>query len=94
MVYNDQIEDKIDEITDELNFKYPTIKNLRWISIKLLENDKELMNRYSDLSSNLLKESYESQIINEKYDFIEEVLSETIINKSKRKLQLIVWIKF
>ena len=86
MVYNDQIEDKIDEITDELNFKYPTIKNLRWISIKLLENDKELMNRYSDLSSNLLKESYESQIINEKYDFIEEVLSETIINKSKKEV--------
>lgn len=86
MVYSDQIEDKIDEITDELNFKYPTIKNLRWISIKLLENDKELMNRYSDLSSNLLKESYESQIINEKYDFIEEVLSETIINKSKKEV--------
>lgn len=83
MVYSDAIEDKIDEISDELNSKYSSVKNLRWLSIKLLENDKEIIDKYSDLSSNLLRQTYETQIINEKYNFIEEILSETIINRSK-----------
>lgn len=77
MVYSDAIEDKIDEISDELNSKYSSVKNLRWLSIKLLENDKEIIDKYSDLSSNLLRQTYETQIINEKYNFIEEILSKT-----------------
>lgn len=43
MVYSDAIEDKIDEISDELNSKYSSVKNSRWLSIKLLENDKEII---------------------------------------------------
>lgn len=94
MVYSDQIEDKIDEITDELNFKYPTIKNLRWISIKLLENDKELMNRYSDLSSNLLKNHMSPKLLMRNMISSKKYYLKQSLIKVKRKLQLIVWIKF
>ena len=57
MVYSNSIEDKIGEITDELVSKYSILKNLRGLSINLLENDKEITNKCSSLSSDLLRHS-------------------------------------
>ena len=84
MVYSDEIEDKIDIIIMELKDKYPNIKNYRWHAIKLLEQDKEITEKYPVNLPTVIDRSYESDIINEKYDFIEEIVDEVLINKDKQ----------
>ena len=85
MVYSDEIEDKIDIIKERLKEKYPDLFNHRWHAIKILEGDKTVTERYpidlpSDFSCN-----YESEIINQKYDFIDEIVSEVLVNKEKKE---------
>lgn len=84
VVYSDEIEDKIDVITERLKLKYPDIKNYRWYSIKLLERDDEITENYPVGISDVVDRSYETDIINQKYDFIEEVISEVLVNKEKK----------
>lgn len=84
MVYSDLIEDKIDQLSDKLKQKYPEIKNLRWHAIKLLENDTEIREKYPLDCPEILDRSYEKDIINQKYDFIAEVIQEVLVNKSKK----------
>ncbi|TAH71175.1 MAG: ferrous iron transport protein B [Anaerolineaceae bacterium] len=82
LVYSDDIEDKIDEISFALRQKHGKINNLRWHAIKLLEMDPQIINQYPiDLKS--IERSYEEDIINQKYDFIEEVLEEVLVNRSE-----------
>lgn len=81
MVYSDDIEDKIDAVTDVLKTEYPEMDNYRWHAIKLLEQDAEVSARYPVELSHILDKSYESEIINQKYDFIEEIIHEVVVNK-------------
>ena len=46
MVYSDEIEDKIDIISDRLRDRYKDIINVRWHAIKILEKDSEILSRY------------------------------------------------
>lgn len=85
MVYSDKIEDKIDIIITELKKKYPEITNYRWHAIKLLEQDQEITERYPLDMPEVLDRNYESDIINEKYDFIEEIIDEVLVNKNRRE---------
>lgn len=80
MVYKDEIEDLIDDISEQLLNKYPEIVNVRYHAIKYLENDPAIRKKYP---LNKEYDSYESEIINEKYDFIEEIIHECLINKEK-----------
>ena len=84
MVYSDKIEDKIDLIMDELKRKYPNLKNYRWHAIKLLEQDKEITDHYPVDLPEVIDRSYESDIINEKYDFIQEIIKEVVVNKDRQ----------
>jgi ferrous iron transport protein B len=85
MVYSDKIEDKIDLIIDELRKKYPEIRNYRWHALKLLERDQEITARYPVDLPAVIDRSYESDIINEKYDFISEIMNEVIMNRAERE---------
>lgn len=84
MVYSDDIEDKIDAVIAMLENRYPEIENMRWHAIKLLEHDAEISARYPIDLSGIADESLESEIINQKYDFIDEIISEVLINKEKK----------
>lgn len=84
MVYSDEIEDKIDRVSELLEVKYPEIHNLRWHALKILEADEEIMERYPLNLTGITDKSYESEIISQKYDFIEEIISETLVNKNER----------
>ena len=84
VVYSDEIEDKIDKISELLEVKYPELTNLRWHAIKILENDKEILEKYPLNLKGVLDRSYESDIINQKYDFIEEIISEVLVNKDEK----------
>lgn len=85
VVYSDDIEDKIDSISEILLYTYPGIKNVRWHAIKLLEQDEEIMERYPVNLSGIVDRNYETDIINQKYDFIEEIIEEVLVNKSKKE---------
>ena len=84
MVYSDKIEEKIDIITERLIEKYGNITNPRWISLKLLEKDSEIVEKYPLELEDVVDRSYETDIINEKYDFIEEIIEEVLVNKESK----------
>lgn len=83
IVYSDEIEDKIEEVGKALYKKYGDIGNIRWHAIKLLEMDSEIMMKYP-IDTSIIPRSYEEDIINQKYDFIEEVLDEVLIHRSEK----------
>lgn len=84
MVYSDGIEDKIDLITERLKAAYPEMPNYRWHAIKLLERDAEIVEKYPLDFSDIIDRSYEKDIINEKYDFIEEIIEEVVVNRNQK----------
>lgn len=85
MVYDDVIEDKIDAVIEKYRAKYPNMQNMRWHAIKALEQDQSVLERYPVELDGIVDRSYEKDIINEKYDFIEEVIEETLVNKSEKE---------
>ena len=85
MVYSDEIEDKIDLIIAEFRKKYPDMNNMRWHAIKMLEQDETVLKKYPVDLKWPDGQSYEKEIINQKYDFIEEVIEETLANKSEKE---------
>lgn len=84
MVYDDVIEDKIDAIIEQFRTKYPDMINMRWHAIKVLEQDETVLKRHPVDTEGIVDRSYEKDIINEKYDFIEEVIDEILVNKSEK----------
>ena len=84
IVYSDEIEDMIDIISEQLVEKYGEITNVRWHALKLLERDDEILNQYPIEFTRTHTKSYESEIINQKYDFIQEIIDEVLVNKSKK----------
>ncbi len=84
MVYSDAIEDKIDQIIPELQHRYPGLTNYRWHALKLLEGDQEITQKYPVDLPQVLDRSYESDIINQKYDFIGEIIDEVLIHKERQ----------
>ncbi len=84
MVYSDGIEDKIDLLIPLLQEKYPGLTNYRWYALKLLEGDKEITASYPIDCPQALDRSYEKDIINEKYNFIEEIIDEVLVNREEK----------
>lgn len=84
MVYSDTIEDAIDQVITELKRNCPDMRNYRWHAIKLLGQDTEICEKYPIHLPDVLNRNYESQIINEKYDFIEEIVAEVLIHKQRQ----------
>lgn len=62
----------------------PSLDNSRWLAIKLLEDDEEIRGRYPQQAKEILDRSYENDIINGKYDYIEEVVEECLFNKQEK----------
>lgn len=86
MVYSDEIEDKIDDIIVYMEEKYPGFDNYRWLAIKQLEQDQEVTDRYPVDLPDVIDKNYESEIINQKYDFIQEIVEEVVVNKNRQEV--------
>lgn len=82
--YDDDIESKISQIEEILRMKYGEMENMRWHAIKLLEHDEEVERDHPVDVSHIAGESYEKRIINEKYDYIEELVEECLFNKQEK----------
>ena len=84
IVYSDKIEDLIDEVTERICAEKSDISNCRWYAIKVLEHDSEVLDELGIDFSDIVPHSLEKEIINQKYDFIEEVMGEVLVNKSQK----------
>jgi len=82
VVYCHDIENKIDKISDLLRKSYGDLDHMRWIAIKHLELDKDIQDKYPIDLKGIVDHSYEEEIINQKYDFIEEIIEEVLVNKN------------
>ena len=82
--YDDTIEEKIDKVEVVLKAHYGELDNMRWHAIKMLEYDEEVSKDHPVNLSDVVDKSYEKQIINEKYDYIEEIIDECLFNKEKK----------
>ena len=85
LVYSDMIEDKIDAVTERLMQSGKHITNYRWYALKVLEHDSEILEELGIDFSDLVPRSLEKEIINQKYDFIEEVMDEVLMNKDSKE---------
>lgn len=84
MVYSDEIEDRIDVVKEQLKKKYPDMFNHRWHAIKILEGDAAVTDQYPVILPEGFSCEYEQQIINEKYNFIEEIIDEVMVHREEK----------
>lgn len=82
--YDYEIEDKIQKTENVLRARYSELTNLRWHAIKMLEFDKEVIKDHPVDLTEIIPKSYEKQIINEKYDYVEEIIGECLFNKEEK----------
>ena len=83
--YSQEVEEKIRLIEEALYKKYGEMDNMRWHAIKFLEFDQVVIDDHPlDHIAGILPRNYEKQIINEKYDYIEEVIKECLFNKDEK----------
>lgn len=82
--YQDTIEEKIHILEQELKKQYQLKENVRWYAMKLLEQDEEITGKFPVDMPEVLDRSYEKDIINQKYDYIEEIIEDTLFYKSEK----------
>ncbi len=82
--YSAKIENKISKIETVLKARYGNMENLRWHAIKLLEYDEEVCKDHPVDLNNIIDRNYEKEIINEKYNYIEGIISECMVNKDQK----------
>lgn len=83
--YSDEIEQKIDKLSIVMQAKYPTHSSVRWHAIKMLEYDEDVREEHPVSVSNIVDKSYEKEIIQTKYHFIEKIIEETLFYRQKNK---------
>ena len=84
MVYSDAMEDRIDAVETALVAAYPDMKNVRWHAIKTLEGDREIREKFPVNVPSVTDKNFEAEIINEKYDFINEIIDEVMVHKQRQ----------
>lgn len=82
--YSPEVEERLVCIREELFKHYGQMDNMRWHAIKFLEFDELVTNDHPLDVSGILDHNFEKQIINEKYDYIEEVIQECLVNKEEK----------
>lgn len=84
MVYDELLEFRIDGIQAALTRKWPDLPNPRWHAIKQLEGDTAVRVKYPLDLPDLLDKSYETEIINQKFEFIEEIMEEVLVHRAEK----------
>lgn len=83
--YSKEIENKINELIEVLTKKVPGLEPKRWYAIKLLENDEEIVRQYGEYVHGHIDRNYENDIVRQKYNYIEEIMKEVLVNKEKKE---------
>ena len=85
LYYGDEIEHKLAKLEVMMQAHYPTHSSVRWHAIKLLEEDEEVWEEHPISVTNVVDRSYEKEIIQAKYAYIENIVNETLFYKQKKK---------
>lgn len=85
MEYDADLERKISLIQERLVRQDPHITNPRWIAIKLLENDQEIQKKYAIDLSDIVDHEEDTEIINQKYDYIQAIIHEVLLGKTSKE---------
>lgn len=83
MRYPDEIEEKIAKLEVMMQAHYPTHSSMRWHAIKLLEDDEDVKQEHPIRTLNVAERSYEKEIIQCKYAYIEKIVKEVVFRKSR-----------
>ncbi len=84
MVYDEVMEFRIDAVETALGRRWSGLANPRWHAIKLLEGDGEIAEKYPLDLPGILDRDCETEIINQKYDFIEEIMAEVMVHREEK----------
>lgn len=84
--YTPNIENKLSKVETALKANYGKMDNLRWHAIKFMEYDEAVKEDHPLDLCNIIDHNYEKEIINQKYDYIEEIIHECLVNKEERSL--------
>lgn len=82
--YSEEIEDKIAKLEVRMQAHYPTHSSVRWHAIKLLENDEDVRKEHPISVNNVVDRSYEKEIIQRKYQYIEQIVEETLFHQKEK----------
>lgn len=82
--YPEQIESRIAKLEVMMQAHYPTHSSVRWHAIKLLEDDEEVRREHPISVSNVVDRSYEKEIIQCKYTYIEKIVGEVLFHKNRK----------
>lgn len=83
--YSEKIEDMIEKLSVMMQAHYPTHSSVRWHAIKLLEDDEDVRNEHPIQTENIVDRSYEKEIIQTKYSYIEQIVKEVLFYRKKNK---------
>ncbi|NBI90337.1 ferrous iron transport protein B [Lachnospiraceae bacterium] len=83
--YGEVIEEKLAKLEVMMQAHYPTHSSVRWHAIKMLEEDEEVWEEHPISVTNVVDRSYEKEIIQAKYAYIENIVNETLFHKAKKK---------
>lgn len=84
VAYSKEIESVIEKVSIMVEAKYGKNINSRWYALKFMEYDEEVMSRYQIQMSDVIKRNYEGEITAQKYDYIEEIIEETLLRKEEK----------
>lgn len=82
--YPDYIEEKIEKLEVMMQANYPAHSSVRWHAIKLLEDDEDVKNEHPFKVTDVAERSYEKEIIQCKYSYIEKIIDETLFHRNKK----------
>nr|WP_297864207.1 ferrous iron transport protein B [uncultured Acetatifactor sp.] len=82
--YPSEIEEKITTLEAMMQENYPSHSSARWHAIKLLEDDEEVKKEHPISVVHVVDRSYEKEIIQCKYTYIEKVVKEILFYKNKK----------
>lgn len=84
LTYSEEIEEKLAKLEVMMQAHYPTHSSVRWHAVKLLEDDEDVRNEHPIQTTNVVEKSYEKEIIQSKYTYIEQIVKETVFHKEKK----------
>lgn len=83
--YSDEIEEKLAKLEVMMEAHYPTHSSVRWHAVKLMEDDEEVRKEHPISVTNVVERSYEKEIIQTKYAYIESIINEVLFHKDRKK---------
>ncbi len=82
--YPPEIETKITTLEAVMQENYPKHSSARWHAIKLLEDDEEVKQEHPVSVVHVVDRSYEKEMIQCKYSYIEKIMKEILFYKNKK----------